>query len=186
MKHLSPFKKTHIFFWLSLSSAVILLGVYVFLFHTMRSMSQQGATLQSEVLALESQESELESVKKNLNDTEDQQKKLSSYFIDQANIVPFLVTIEGYAHDVSANAELGDVKIEENPHRLTLSLSAKGTFRSVYHFISLLEAMPYESTITSIDLHTVVPTGLVAANGSVDTGGWEALISLEVTSVNGQ
>jgi len=123
--------------------------------------------------------------RKNLTATEEQRQKLSSYFIDAKDIVPFLETIEGYGTDTGIEVTFSSVDIKKTPSRLDVGIFAEGDFDDLYRFLSLLEAAPYEITFTEVDVHSNVIEGLVPTGTQPYSAAWSAAITLSVLSISG-
>lgn len=172
-------------FWKALLGAVVISGIYGYLLYTVRHMEQHTAALQTEIKRLNQQESEVGQLRKNLSSTEERQATLVSYFIDANNPVPFLETVEGYATQAGATAKFDTVEVKSNPNRLDASVIVNGSFSGIYRFIALLEAAPYEFSITSAEIQSAVPAGLEATGSGPHSSGWEARINMSVTSITG-
>ena len=183
---LQPFRTTNIVFWTTLTFAVLALGAYGYLFYTVQTAGAQIAQLQTETKTLEAQETEVDALKKNLAATVVSQQKLSSYFIDPANIVPLLEKLEGYGRSTNVSVQFNTVEVKSSPSKLDISLGANGSFSDVYRFIALLESAPYEFYITKANVRSVVPVGLVPTGTGPHSSGWEATISLSVVSLSTQ
>ena len=99
--------------------------------------------------------------------------ELETHFIQSSNLVPFLDTIEGLALKVGATAETVSVDISSDNLNLLVGLKAKGSFTSLYKFITLLENSPYELEFTSLDIFKKT---------TQDTSGWELKIRIKLIS----
>ncbi len=174
MEHESqkPFKTTSFIFWGTLAVALLAFLVYAYLFSTVKSTGEHNAALSAEVETLEGQASEVGELKRDLALVQARQPVLVSYFIDANDIVPFLETIEGYGAETNVTTKFNTFVFKRAPDMLAVSMAANGSFADLYHFMALLEAAPYEISMTNVN---VVATA----------AGWEAQISLAVTSITG-
>ncbi len=182
---LSTSKKTNSLLIAGIFCALASLGVYGYLFHAVKTSTEHTASLQAEVGALETQEAEVDKLKKNFAATKEQQDTLSSYFIDMNNPVPFFETIEAYGKNVGVKAVFDTVTIKKAPNELDASVTVSGSFSGIYQFLQMLEVAPYEFSITSMTIQSTVPAGLEPIGKGPHTSGWEATIQLAVKSITG-
>jgi hypothetical protein len=175
-----PFRITTQYLFSTIILFVLVTGIYVYLFHTIKKLGEHSATLFAEVTALEVQESEIGQLRKNVQATDENLKQLTLHFINTGDIVPFLETVEGYGRTLHVVTKFDSVVVEKSPNRVTLSLSANGTFTDVYRFIALLESSPYELTFTNVNLQS---TDGGTQDKKLATGIWNAHITLSVLSV---
>ena len=178
-----PFKTSSVIFWLTLIAALFMCFVYAYLFHTIRVIGQDDASLDAETTTLEGQASEVDVLKKNLASIQERQPVLTSYFIDASDIVPFLETIEGYGRQTNVATKFNTFTFKKAPDMLVVSMVADGSFTDLYHFMALLEAAPYEITMNTADVEAQLPKGLEANQKTTAPTGWEANITLSVTSI---
>jgi Tfp pilus assembly protein PilN len=171
-------------FWTTLLGALLLIAVYAYLYHMIGTIGQNISLLQSQTQVLETQQSEVDQLKKNLAATQVSQQTLQSYFIDASDIVPFLETLEGYGKNANVVVKYQTVQIAGSPAELEVALTADGSFVDVYRFIASLEAAPYEFSITSATVESQGPNPDPNAKGpQVIT--WDAAINLSVASISG-
>jgi hypothetical protein len=168
------FRTTSIAFWASLTILVAAAFLYVFLYQATRSVGSSNALLQAETTVLEGEQSEVGSLKRDLAANQARQPVLVSYFIDAADIVPFLETVEGYGRTTNVAVKFDTVDIKRAPDQLAVTLTGEGSFTNLYRFIALVEAAPYELTFTNASVEK-----------SGTSGEWQARLSLAVTSITG-
>ena len=178
-----PLKYSTVIFWATFGVFVLMCFVYGYLFHTIRQTGLAGAALEAETSTLEDQASEAGEIKKNLSLIQARQPVLASYFIDASDIVPFLETIEGYGRQTNVTTKFNTFTFKRAPDMLAVSMVADGSFTDLYHFMALLEAAPYEITMTSADVQAQLPKGLKPDEQSAAVTGWEAQINLSITSI---
>ncbi len=180
-----PFRTTTLIFWLTLILALAAVGIYAYVFHAVGTAGTNAAALQEETTALESQEAEVGVLKKNLAATKEREGKLTSYFVDANNPVPFFETLETYGTSTHVSVKFDSVNLKRAPDSLEVVLLANGEFPDLYRFIALLEAAPYEFTISKANVSVAVPAGLEATGKGTHSAGWNARITLSVTSLSG-
>ncbi len=177
------FKTTTFIFWIALAAIVVMMAVYAYFFHTVRSIGEHNAALSAEATTLEDQASQAGDLKKSLSLIQARQPVLASYFIDAADIVPFLETIEGYGRQTNITTKFSTFVFKRAPDMLAVTMTADGSFTDLYHFMALLEAAPYEISMTDVSVEAQSPKGLQAEGSATGAAGWEAQISLAVTSI---
>lgn len=182
--NLQPFRKTKLILILSILGFLAALGGYVYVFHMVAVAGADTASLQVETSALEVKESKIGELKKTLASIQAEEPVLNSYFIDANDIVPFLETIEDYGRKTNVTVKFNSVDIKQSPAALSVLLVSKGTFTDLYHFISLVEAAPYQFTVTSANLQLGTSDTIIDPKG-VPPVLWDANISLSVTSITG-
>ena len=165
---------------------VALLAVtgYVFLFQDLRHVNATNAGLTRDTNAILAEQSQIGTIRQSLSDTDARRSTLSSYFVDPNNIVPFLETIEGYGKTAGVTTKFSGVQLGDKPTRLDVTVDANGSFTDVYRFVSMLEAAPYEITVSQADIETAVPPGLEPAGTAPHSTGWDATIVFSVLSVS--
>lgn len=116
---------------------------------------------------------ELRSLDRGIKMVEKEKTELETHFIQSSNLVPFLDTIEGLALKVGATAETVSVDISPDNLNLLVGLKARGSFTSLYKFLTLLENSPYELEFTSLD---------ISKEMIQNTSKWEAKIKIKLIS----
>lgn len=177
------FKSTRMIFAVAMVVFVLSVGIYGYFFYALKSTSRTAANLETEVKSLQAQESEIGVLRKNLAATEESRAKLVSYFIQTNDIVPFLETVESYGRGVNVSTEFEDVKVVDKPTSIVLTVVGKGSFANIYRFVSLVEAIPYEISVQSASVQSLIPAGLSPDGPGTHGDQWEVRLSLTVTSV---
>ena len=158
---------------------------YGYLFQKLRHLNADNVALTRDTGTLLAEQSQIGAIKQSLSDTDVNRAKLDSYFVDPNNVVPFLETVEGYAKAVGVTTTFSDVQLDGKPPHLSVTVDANGSFANVYQFVSMLEAAPYEISITSSDIRSAIPAGLVPTGVGDHSTGWDATLNLSVLSVRG-
>ncbi len=116
---------------------------------------------------------------KSLREVAPLRANLDTHFAKSTDIVPFLDTIEALAPKAGATAEVSAVSAEADNTGLVVELKAKGSFESLYKFLTLLENSPYEMDFLSMDMHT---TDAGAADKSATSSGWDGDFKIKLLS----
>jgi len=183
LSNLRTNKKTNTILVLTSILLFVSLFTYLYFFWVIKRSNENISLLQKEVIRLEIQESEIDKLKKNLASTKENQEKLSSYFIDINNPVPFFEVVEGYGRGAGVKTVFNDVTLKKDPYRLDAGLTATGSFSGIYRFLQILESAPYEFSITKLNLQRVVPLGLEQLGAKPSLPEWEARILISVVSI---
>jgi hypothetical protein len=180
---LTTFVATYRVFFSSIIFLLATVAFYVFLYISIQKKGETVATLRAETAALEMQESEIGRLRTNLVSTEAERGRITSYFIEEDDVVPFLETIERYAESVGASVKFNTIAIAKDPLSLNVALTAEGTFADLYRFTSLLETAPYEIVINTAKLEVLPPEIPTTKGAPVLPLEWNEQISLSVLSV---
>lgn len=101
-------------------------------------------------------------------DTQESRAQMNTYFITEEDTVLFIERIEGLAQIAQTNLTIDAVNIKEEG--LEVVVTTNGSWQSVFHFLSLIEAMPFRVSVKSTTLrHT-------------QDYGWTGSFSILVTS----
>ena len=184
-----PFQTTKLVFGLSLVAALAGWGLYAYLFHEVSSTARATVALSSESAKLEDEQSKEMELKTDLAANQARQPVLNSYFVDASDPVPLFETLEGYGRDTNVAVVIDSVDVKKSPNRLIVSVTGDGDFADVYRFVALLEAAPYEFTVSAATIHTTTPQQAPAVAGKSapkpTAAVWEARITLSIASVTG-
>lgn len=100
--------------------------------------------------------------------------EINAYFIDSANVVPFLETLQETGTRLGAKVDVQSVtaKNDGRPH-LDLSLAISGPFAAVARTVGAIEFAPYDIKVTSLSM-----------TASGDAGGWNAAMAFSVSTAS--
>ncbi|KKS83252.1 MAG: hypothetical protein UV60_C0046G0001 [Parcubacteria group bacterium GW2011_GWA2_43_11] len=154
MKHITKSQKIA---FVALSILLVVCVGYVFLFRHIASLQYKLAEITTELSVigmLEAHKLETEAL---LNKTKAGREEIASYFISEEDPTPFLELVETLGKDAGATLEVeaisvdtvnadGGVSVGDN---MKVVLLVEGSWKSLYHLMSLLEHMPYIATISS-------------------------------------
>ncbi len=123
-----------------------------------------------------SQLDELKDISRGIKTIEQETTELDKHFIPSSNLVPFLDTIEELALKVETTAETSFINISPDNLSLIVGLKAKGSFKSLYKFFTLLENSPYQLEFVSLDIFKEI------TQSTTSTSSWETNIVLRLIS----
>lgn len=135
---------------------VSIVGYYVF-FSQIKEHNTETMELISEIEFTKQREQQLRNMKSTARETETDRTKLSTYFIKEESIVDFLEIIESFEEYTGAKVRVrtigkNDPGVYDTLEQLRLNLTVDGSWDEVYHFLVLIEALPYRVVVESIQL----------------------------------
>ncbi len=119
---------------------------------------------------------ELRDIDRGIKIIEKETTELEKHFVYSSNLVPFLDAVEKLASTVNVAAETSFVNISPDNLSLIMGLNAKGSFRSLYKFFTLLENSVYELKFVSLDIFKEV------TQNTKNISKWETNIVIELIS----
>jgi len=125
---------------------VVSIGLWVTLFLYARNMA--GA-LQEHYIALAEEtdkEAYATSISRDLRDTKEIRDQIERFIIRAGEEAFFLEKIESLAGPAGVSVRI--LSFEKKGDKLHLSIESQGTFATNYHFLSLLETIPYQVKIS--------------------------------------
>lgn len=94
----------------------------------------------------------IKSLDRSIKEIELEKKSIESHFVSSSDVVPFLDFFEQSALKVNAETEVSSVSVSVENDSILVDLKTKGSFESLYKYITLLENAPYELEISSFVL----------------------------------
>ncbi|MEN9405414.1 MAG: hypothetical protein RLY47_373 [Candidatus Parcubacteria bacterium] len=147
----------HYGIWMTTLVAVLLAGVYVgalvFLSRTQKTVASQAAEIAGEAR----REGSMHELSDLLNDLSSETTKLDAFFISPDGAVGVIEDMEALSSIISAPITVSDVRIEDQDATtgegmLTMNVAASGSWRSMVHLLTLLDALPFQSELNSATL----------------------------------
>jgi hypothetical protein len=162
---------------ITLLAAALLMGAgYVAFFYAVRSMNDKELLMKGDIERASAAEGRAISLNNFLRSTAETRASLDGHFVTEGTVADFIERLEGLGAIAGVEASLTSVEVPDNAPILRASFKASGTFSGVYHFIALLEALPYELEIERLSL-AKAPAAL---GKRADL--WEGEGSIELTS----
>lgn len=120
--------------------------------------------------------SELSALQRLVRETEEERAEVASYILPSEDVIDFIELIE--ALGVEQGTELNIQSLSASPlggefEKLDLVISVSGSYESVTYILKLLETLPYQSSISQMQLR--------AAGGNQGTSNWTGSFTLRVT-----
>ena len=171
-----------------LAAAVILAlaawGAYAYLFHETHAAGREDAALAGQSLALQAEQSQASGLAGKLAADSADEPELASYFVDATDPAPLFAALEGYGAEVGVTVAVSSADVKREPDRLVVTLKSDGSFASTYRFLSLVEAAPYDFSLTNAKV-ALVPDATAKAGKPVAKAApeWEATMTVSITTV---
>lgn len=91
-------------------------------------------------------------LKQSIQNTQSSREKIEQFIVSQDETVSFIEKIEGLSVKTGAVVNLTNVSRTSSGENSSLmfTVNADGTFREVYHFLSLVEMLPYRLSVKSV------------------------------------
>jgi hypothetical protein len=132
---------------------VLIVAGYVLLYKHIDVLRGELASVKTEIRAVEILAESKQATLVLLDETRQGREELSQYFVSFEDPTPFLELVEASAKDAGVLLEvetLAEVASEEekNLKKIKAVLVVEGGWQGIYHFISLLELMPFAVSVT--------------------------------------
>lgn len=141
---------------------------YMLLYGQVQNVFARMDTLSSRVTQLLMLQDKEKNERHIVLDTQQSRDKLNTYFITEEDTVSFIERIETLAQTAQTNLNIDAVNIKEEG--LEVMVTTSGSWDSVFHFISLIEAMPFRISVKNTTLRYTQESG------------WTGSLSVLVTS----
>lgn len=164
---------THFVFALILG--VVVSSSYGFWYLTISQKSSEVANLQNQIMVESENVSRIASARSALAEIAGDEANVQSYFVSEANIVPFINDLEARGLREKATAAVLSVSkggSSSEPSLLLLTVSLKGTFDAIMRTIGAIEYAPYDVSISTLSIEQDVKNS------------WHANLTLTVGTVS--
>ncbi|MBI5004895.1 MAG: hypothetical protein HZC04_01780 [Candidatus Lloydbacteria bacterium] len=132
------------------TSALALFAVYAALvFWVVRTVDKAVFVL-GEIAEETHKEENLRLLKNSVQNTEGDRAQIAALFVSEDGIVSFIERVESLGVSSHAQVLLQSVSVEGGV--LKLDISATGAFSEVFHFLTLLEKLPYRTVFEKVSI----------------------------------
>jgi len=160
-------------------SAIILfvfsLALLVGMFYVISVAENDLILKQTEIANVRVHEQELNSLVRLVDESNLEREKLSSYLLQEEDVIDFLSLIESLAKDQGVSLDISGLNVTElnaDFEQLSLAVDVKGSRDSVLRILTILETLPYQTLVSSVD---------IISSGESGTNGWSGKFILIVT-----
>ncbi|MCX6731873.1 MAG: hypothetical protein NTX55_02715 [Candidatus Parcubacteria bacterium] len=93
-----------------------------------------------------------------MNEITGEKQKIDSAFLDKETIVNFIEKLESIAGKTGAAIKIGNINMDnQNEKGLSLQFNITGNFNQLFHYLILLENLPYSINIEKMDFKKLAP-----------------------------
>lgn len=181
-------KKSSIFInlFVSLVFFIVALGSAFYFFYIIKTKNIHIEEISSEVDKETQKQDERAQLKRTIDATNADSKKLSAHFVDAKDAVSFLETLEDYGKKVGVSFKLGGADIDKDAKIIKVTFIATGVFEKVYQLLLLVENAPYQFSYDSIAItrSSTQPTDPVTNLPLSTNPLWDLEITLNLISFN--
>ncbi len=170
-------KKKHVIIQLSIAALLFIFSLSGFLvLHSYINKKNKEALDSEKSWSIEeARRANVKTLELFLEDEIKERNEIDKHFVKNTDIVSFLNTIEGLAPKAGAVAEVTLIDVPKDGAGLMVGVNSKGSFESIYKFLSLLENAPYELDFSSVSLKIV-------RGGEGESNTWQATFKIQLLS----
>jgi len=135
---------------------LVSITAYAWLFLKVNNTLEQISIASGEVQLLSVKNEQIQTVRREVRDTQEQRAELNSYFITEEGIVDFIEDIEKLGEHAGASVSVQAVSVGDPLDKdgllvpLSISLKSEGTLREVFYTLALLEAFPKALNVKNV------------------------------------
>lgn len=150
---------------------------YAGLFYLIRTGNEEISIMRAQVEQEVNREQRLIGFQSIIRDTELERSELDTYFIGRDGVVSFLELLESFGDTANVSVEVSTVEVvterrvttqngkevELPPpavESLQVIVSVGGSFEEVFHYLTLLETMPFHTAINSVSIERARSEGV--------------------------
>lgn len=170
---------------------LLFLGVSTYVVILIQQKKQHISELKSRIEDLTNQKENLKSIKDNISKTAPLRQLVDSYFVPKDGTVQFLNLIHKLGQENNLTSKVINVDEEvatvspELFELLNLEVEVSGTWSDVYHFVALIELLPYKVSVGRVDIEKFVEGSGKTVSGATSqvksaSGTWEGTINFKV------
>lgn len=178
---MKQFKTTKQILAFTIILAIASIVFYVLFFNNIKEKNNMISTIINDVDTAVQKEVKLKSVKDIIKDTTDGREKIDTYFINDDEIIGFIGEVEKIGRDIGVDVEIISVSISDSKLQqdniselLDLDLKAEGQWSRIFHFLALIEKMPFKINISTINLEAIYESD----NKKDSSGIWKGFFSI--------
>ncbi len=148
-------KHTLIVMLLSLGFCLVVIGLFAGFYYYIDSKQKQLTENTRHVAELRANSNELATLMNVVTQSAAEREKLFTYVLTEEDVIDFLALLETLAAEQGIEYKTENINEKKHSNQfktLTLNISAYGAYQGVVHFIALLETLPYQSSISEINL----------------------------------
>lgn len=159
---------------ISIVVALGVVGIFGYEYMQIQTVNQNTASVETDLYTEESSLESFRQLAKTASNIKGDSDKANTFFIKREEVVNFLDVIEGVASSTGATVTVESVndKKDKDQAFVTVDIKIEGSYKNVYHTIRVLEQLPYQSEIESVDM------GLSGGTSKTNIPQWSADVNL--------
>ena len=183
---MDKFKTTKQFLIFSIILATASVVSYIIFFNLVKGKNEDVSLITNEIDIAIQKEIKLKSVKDLIKDTENDRKKLDTYFVADDKIVNFIEDVEKIGSDIGVDVEVVSVSISDSKsqvpahskisEQLNLDFKVEGMWSDVFQFLAIMEKLPFKIDISKTSLEVVYSD----TARKISSGKWKGFFSITV------
>jgi len=133
--------------------AILLWGSFAVLWWQFGNMQEKIVQLSQEAFVESQKNTSSLAVRNALNNAEGDIKKIESYVVTEDGVVDFIQFVESLADSAGVSLDVNQVSFEDEEKRLlSIHMVSEGSWQETFHFVSLLENIPYRAQFERLNL----------------------------------
>jgi Tfp pilus assembly protein PilO len=128
------------------------LAGWLYLFSNLKKQNNFIKEEQQKILVSDKKLENSNSLKTLMNEIIDEKQKIDSVFLDKDSVVNFIENLESIAGKTGASIKIGNINIDSQKKKgLSLQFNLTGNFNQLFHYLILVEKLPYLINIETMD-----------------------------------
>jgi hypothetical protein len=162
---------------------LVMAGLCYALFYLTKSKIEETATIEAQALEESAYQERTRALKNLIRDVDPDVQKLYSHVVAPDGAVAFIDAAETLARGSGISIATQSVDVEEATENkdlyenLVLIFTSKGSWSNTYHFLSLLENLPYQLTIEHV---AMTHDGSFDPNAKNVSSSWNSSFSVKI------
>jgi len=140
-----------------LLNGAVLAG-WIYLFSNFKKQNNFIKEERQKILVSDKKLENSNSLKALMNEIVDEKQKIDSVFLDKESIINFIENLESIAGKTGASIKIGNINIDNQDKKgLSFQFNLTGNFNQLFHYLILLENLPYLINIERMDFKKLAP-----------------------------
>jgi Tfp pilus assembly protein PilO len=139
-----------------LLNGAVLAG-WLYLFSNLKKQNNFIKEERQKILVSDKKLENSNSLKTLMNEIIEEKQKIDSVFLDKESIVNFIENLESIAGKTGASIKIGNINDNQEKKGLSLQFNLTGNFNQLFHYLILLEKLPYLINIERMDFKKLAP-----------------------------
>ncbi len=140
-----------------LLNGAVLAG-WLYLFSNLKKQNNFIREERQKILVSDKKLENSSSLKILMDEIVDKKQKIDSAFLNKESVVNFIENLESIAGKTGASIKIGNINIDNQEKKgLSLQFNLTGNFNQLFHYLILLENLPYLINIERMDFKKLAP-----------------------------